>query len=315
MKPWQYWGFRSALALAARLPRGLGYRLGALGGELYFWANPGHSGKAVDNLAVMLADDADAPRVREAARRVFRNYGKYLFDFFRLSSLDPDAVEEDVVVEGFEHLDAALAGGRGVVVVTAHFGLWDMAGTVLATRGYPACALVDTFAPPALDELVQRTRHRFGLGLVPIEQPGSLRAVQRLLRRNQIAVIVFDRPQREGGVLVEFFGAPAWLPAGPARFALHTGAPVVLGYLLRRPGDRTYHGVVEPPIAFTPSGDAEADVAALTQAIVHRLERPLRAYPDQWYMFRRMWPDLSDRPSAVSRREMTADRRVPVADR
>ncbi|HET8629078.1 MAG TPA: lysophospholipid acyltransferase family protein [Thermomicrobiales bacterium] len=309
MKPWQYWGFRLALALAARLPRGLGYRLGALGGELYFWANPGHSGKAVDNLAVMLADDPGAPRVRETARRVFRNYGKYLFDFFRLSSLDPDALEEDVVIDGLEHLDAALAAGRGAIMVTGHFGLWDLAGTILAARGYPASALVDTFAPPALDELVQRTRHRFGLGLVPVEQPGSLRGVQRLLRRNQIAVVVLDRPQREGGVLVEFFGAPAWLPTGAARFALRTGAPVVLGYLLRRPGDRTYYGVVEPPVAFAPSGDAEADVAALTQAIVHRLERLLRAYPDQWYMFRRMWPDLPrDATGRPRRRRLMAER-------
>src|SRR5690242_9778371 len=129
MRPWQYWGFRLALALAARLPRALGYRLGALGGELYYWVNPGHSGKAVANLAVLLADDADAPRVRDTARRVFRNYGKYLFDFFRLNAVDPDALEADVVTRGLDHLDAALARGRGAVLVTAHFGLWDMAGT------------------------------------------------------------------------------------------------------------------------------------------------------------------------------------------
>ena len=104
---------------------------------------------------------------------------------------------------------------------------------------------------------------------------------------------MIDRPQREGGDEVEFFGARAWLPSGPARFALRSGAPILSCYLIRRPGDRTYLGAIEPAIPFVPTGDEEADVRALTQAIVERLEGPLRQYPDQWYMFRRMWPPTS----------------------
>lgn len=288
---WQYWTFRLALALASCLPRRLGYWLGALGGELYFRLNPQHSGKAVDNYAVLLADERDTPRVRATARRSFRNYGKYLFDFLRQSSLDPDQIEHGVSTSGFDHLDAALAGGRGAVLAVAHFGNWDLAGALLAQRGYPFFTLVDTFAPPALDRLVHATRNRFGLGLIPVDQPGALRHVQRALRGNQVVGVVFDRPQRDGGVAVEFFGAPAWLPAGPARLALRSGAPVLTAYLLRRPGDRTYLGVIEPPVPFSPTGDEQTDVQALTQAIVRRLEALLRQHPDQWYMFRRMWPD------------------------
>ncbi len=286
-----YWGFRAALWLAARVPRWPAYRLAALGGELYYWANRAHSRKADENFAVMLADDVGTRRVRDTARRAFRNYAKYLVDFFRLPSIDPDALEGGVISEGWEHLDAALARGRGALLVLGHFGNWDLAGAVVAHRGYPMLALVDTFEPPQVDRLVHTTRGYAGMSLVPVEQGGALRQIQRALRRNQVVAIVFDRPQREGGVEVEFFGAPAWLPAGPARFALRTGATVLPGYLLRRPGDLTYLGRIEEPVAFTPTGDEEADVRAYTQAIVARVEAILRSYPDQWYMFRRMWTD------------------------
>jgi len=293
---WQYWGFRLAMALTARTPRRLGYLLGALGGELYFWANPRHSRKAVENFAVVLADDAGAPRVRDTARRAFRNYGKYLFDFFRLPSLDRDAFEAGVIAGGFEHLDAALARGRGALLVLGHVGNWDLAGAVVTGRGYPTVALVDTFTPPRLDRLIHATRNHAGMSLIPVERGSGLRQVLQAVRPNQVVCFVFDRPQREGGVEVEFFGAPAWLPSGPARFALRSGAAVLPGHLMRRPGDLTYLGTVEPPVSFTPTGDEEADVRALTQAIVRRLEELLRRYPDQWYMFRRMWPDRPARP-------------------
>ena len=288
-----YWGFKAALWLAARVPRWPAYRLAALGGELYYWTNRSHSRKADENFAVMLADDVGARRVRDTARRAFRNYAKYLFDFFRLPAIDPDAFDADVISEGWEHLDAALARGRGALLVLGHFGNWDLAGALVAWRGYPMLAPVDTFRPPRLDQLIHATRNHAGMSLVPVEQGGALRQIQRALRRNQVVAIVFDRPQREGGVEVDFFGAPAWLPAGPARFALRTGATVLPGYLLRRPGDLTYLARVEEPVAFTPTGDEEADVRAYTQAIVARVEAVLRAYPDQWYMFRRMWTDES----------------------
>jgi KDO2-lipid IV(A) lauroyltransferase len=288
---WQYWGFRAARWLAARVPRWLGYRAAALGGEIYFWLNPGHSHKAVQNYAVVLADDVGAARVRLMARRSFRNYAKSLFDFFRQAAIDPDLYEADAVITGWEHLDHALAQGRGAIVVSPHFGNWDLAGGAAAARGYPFAALADTFSPHEVDALVQESRARLGLGTIPLGS-GSLRRTLSMLRRNQVVGFVCDGPQREGGVEVTFFGQRAWLPGGPARFALRCGSPMVFGYVGRRPGDRTFFGGIEPLDAYTPTGDEAADVRALTQAWVVRLEDLLRQHPDQWYMFRQMWPEV-----------------------
>jgi lauroyl/myristoyl acyltransferase len=287
---WQAWGFRAAIWLAARVPRGLAYRACALGGELYFWLNPGHSHKAVENFAVLLADDVRSARVRLMARRSFRNYAKSLFDFFRQMSIDPDLIEADTFAVGWEHVEAGLARGRGIVLVTPHFGNWDLAAGLTAARGYPMVALADRFTPPAVDRLVHWSRNRTGVGIVTLDS-GSLRRTIQLLRRNTIVGILADRPQREGGVEVCFFGEPAWFPAGPARFALRTGATILLGYVGRRPGDRTFYGNFEPVESVELTGDEATDIRAQTQVIVHAMEGLLRQYPDQWYMFRQMWPD------------------------
>jgi len=287
---WQAWGFRAAIWLTARVPRALAYPLCAIGGELYFWLNPKHSHKAVENFAVLLADEPTAARVRLTARRSFRNYTKSLFDFFLQLTIDPDLIETDTYVEGAEHLDAALAGGRGVLLITPHFGNWDLAAGLTAARGYEMVALADRFTPPEVDRLVRLGRNRTGIGIITLDS-GSLRRIIVALRRNMIVAILVDRPQREGGVEVEFFGAPAWFPSGAARFALRAGSPILFGYVGRRPGDRTFFGKYQPLDLPPPTGDEEHDIRAWTQAMVQAIEDLLRQYPDQWYMFRRMWPE------------------------
>lgn len=286
---WQGYGFRLARWLAARIPRRLAYPLCALGGELYFWINPKHSHKAVENFAIVLADDPRSPRVRLTARRSFRNYVKSLFDFFRQMSVDPDLIEADAFIDGQEHLDAALARGKGVLLVTPHFGNWDLAAGVTVGRGYPMVALADRFTPSDVDQLVQLGRNRFGMGVVPLDS-GALRRTIGLLRRNVVVGVLADRPQREGGAAVDFFGASAWFPTGPARFSLRTGATLLFGYVGRRPGDRTFFGAYAPLPTPPLTGNEREDIRALTQAIARAMEDLLRQYPDQWYMFRQMWP-------------------------
>jgi KDO2-lipid IV(A) lauroyltransferase len=200
-------------------------------------------------------------------------------------------VERGVLGQGWEHLDAALARGRGVIFVAVHFGSWDRAAAVLAARGYRAHVLVDTFRPPALDAAVQQTRAVHGLGIIAAEGGAALRQVYAALRRNEIVVLLVDRPQRDKGTPVTFFGRPTWLPSGPAMLAQRTGATLLHAYLVRRPDLQTFQGAIEPPIEVEATGRRDADEAAIMQRIVARFERLIQRHPEQWYMFRPMWPD------------------------
>jgi KDO2-lipid IV(A) lauroyltransferase len=124
--------------------------------------------------------------------------------------------------------------------------------------------------------------------------------IVRAMRRNEILAILIDRPLTEGGVAVQFFGAETRVPEGPARIALRTGARVFPVSLL--PVADRVRAIVDFDVRQVHTGNMERDVQSLTQQIMISLERVIRQHPDQWYMFRRMWPAgaKAETPPAVT---------------
>ena len=291
-----YWLIVSGSAVARFLPLRVSYAVASAIGDLVFYTWADKRRAAVANMRQVLGPGAGQRTVWLSARQTYRNYLKYTVDFLRFPSISPEALKSKVVWEGKHNLDSALAHGKGVIFATLHFGHYDIGAAVLAVLGYPVNAVVDTFEPPRLDELIQRQRREKGMKLVPIQAAG--RAVLRVLRQNEILGLVVDRPMPGEGVQVDFFGAPIAVPAGAATLAVKTGALIVPGYIFRVRDD-TFHGVVMPSIDYTPSGDLGHDIALLTQQVMNELAKGIRAYPEQWYMFRYMWEDRSPRPAAV----------------
>jgi KDO2-lipid IV(A) lauroyltransferase len=137
--------------------------------------------------------------------------------------------------------------------------------------------------------MVMGARTRLGMRIVKMEKAGP--SLFRALKENGLLALLIDRPTPGDGVKVTFFGEEVEVPAGPARLALRTGAAVVPTAFARidprRPEVTT---LCDFALATERSGDDQADIQSLTQAIMHAHERFIRQYPDQWYMFRPMWP-------------------------
>jgi KDO2-lipid IV(A) lauroyltransferase len=237
----------------------------------------------------VLGPRPDPLEVRRQVRNVFRNYARYMVELLALPHVKPEEVRRKFQVYGLEHLDEGLREGRGVVMVTAHVGNWDMAGVLLASQGYPVTVIHDTLKPERWNKRVQGIRELIGMRLIPVES--GVRQMLRALRQNEILAILIDRPMIEQGVLVRFFGADTRVPGGAARLALRTGSALVCAATVRR-GDR-FEATVSPAIEIEPTGDPEHDVRLLTQRIMTWLETQIRQHPDQWYMFRNMWPEAA----------------------
>jgi KDO2-lipid IV(A) lauroyltransferase len=303
---WGYWGFKLAFWAAPKLPRWLGYRLTAIGGELYFWLFPSHSHKAVENYAIILADDVASARVRLAARRSFRNYGRYLVDFVRAPKMGAGAGRNKVQFDRWDAIEEAMRGGRGVIFVLMHFGNWDMGGPALAERGHKVNVIAQTFEHDALNEAVVAARQVRGMNVIPAEHAAM--GIVRALKRGEVLGILIDRPMADGGVEVPFFGSPVVVPAGPAWIALRTGACILPAALVRaRDTEDVTHALVDLDVAVTPSGDIQRDVVALTRRILEAHERFIRAYPDQWFMFRPMWPPAREAKPAGTEPALAAE--------
>lgn len=279
-----YW-FTRAMVIGRFVPLRFAYWVTATAADLAWWVLPRKRAAAIENLTQALADRQAA---RSAARRAFRNYGRFLVDFVRAPLITPDALADKVRFENWGAVDAAFAEGRGVIFVLMHFGNWEMGAAVLADRGHPLHVVAQTFAYPPMNRHVVSERRTRGMNVIPAEN-AALKIV-RALRRGEALAILIDRPMVEGGVLVNFFGRPAWVPAGPARIALRTGARVIPVALVRTSEHTdTTRALADLDLRWQPTGDTERDVAALTRRILESHERFVRAHPDQWFIFRPMW--------------------------
>lgn len=280
--------FLGLIFLAQRLPLKMAYGSASLVGDLLFLLWRRGRANVIDNMRHVLGSGATDLEVRGIAQRSFRNYMKLLVDFVRLPRTSDEEVESRVQGEGWEHLDRALEGGKGALLVGAHLGSWDLAGLALAARGHELYVVAERQQPAWLDRIARDWREARGVHLIFMER--TLKPLFRALARNQLVGMVVDRPLPEGeGVTVEFFGQMIPWPSGPATLALRTGAQVITGYLVRTSGGH-FKGEIFPPLEFQPCGDKFEDLCRLSQKIVTLQEELIRRYPDQWYMFRRMWP-------------------------
>lgn len=288
-----YLAVRIGELLVKFMPVSLANLLFGFGGDIAWFLLRNKRAAACENMARVLG----STQTREAsavARETFRNYGRYIADFLRFPSMTEKDIARSIHFSHWEHLDAAAARGKGVIFVSLHLGAWDLAAAALAQR-YPLHVVVDFVQTGQVDRYVQRKRADKGIKIIPYQEAarGSLKA----LRNRELLGLLIDRPTPDGGVVVNFFGAPVAVPAGPAKLALKTGATLVTGALVRT-GAGQHYGDIDRQLEFVPSGNTPEDVRGLTQVIMKSLEKYALAHPEQLIMFRRFW--LSDAPARLS---------------
>jgi KDO2-lipid IV(A) lauroyltransferase len=291
-----YWLFRLAILLTRPLPLRAGYWFGERVALICYWVIfPRHRKALNANLAHVLRSD-DARYVDRVARRTFRNFGKYVVDFIHFPLVTKDEIRRRLRFDQWTELDEAANSGRGVIIATIHFGTWDMGAAALAAHGYKVNAIAETFRYEPMNELVQGSRRKLGMNVIGHERVGP--AVFRALRRGEMLAMLLDVASGETGMQSEFFGAPALVSSAPARIALRTGAWVMPSVVVRGPNDDlAMHPIIDIGLRdWRPSGDEARDIGDLTRRIMQSLERTIRAYPDQWFIFRRMWQERASLP-------------------
>lgn len=240
------------------------------------------------NLRVILPRASEV-RIDYETRWVFRNFGKYLAEFFRFRLFDEDYFEKHVAPRGMEHVERALEQGRGCIVLSAHLSNWELGAAGLRYHSpHTINVVAERHVYAKANDLFMRERHRMDLNVIPADQAPV--QVLRALRRNEIVCILGDRDPTAEGITIEFFGRPCRFPKGPARFALATGAPILPGFVLRRTND-SFTMAFEEPIPLPTEGTKEERVLAMTQAYARVIEDAIRWHPEEWTVFYRVWEE------------------------
>jgi KDO2-lipid IV(A) lauroyltransferase len=300
----RYWLLRAATWLAARVPRGARIGIAGVATTLVFYLWRSKQRATVANMAQIIGAGEHDPYAFRLARDSWRDHGRYISDFLAFSAR-PERTRDYVMAHwrdaqpapgSLALLDVARAEGKGVLIVTCHFGAWDIAGLITATRA-PLHVVAERFDDPRIDAMVEAQRNAMGMQVLWLEK--SPRQILRVLQQCGMVAILVDRPLQEGeGVPVEFFGRRCDVPGGVAQLALLSGAAIFPGFAYYdKKFSSTYYTKVLPHFFATRTGDREADVIATTQRIYDALEMVIRPRPAQWAMFRPFWPK---EPTATS---------------
>ena len=282
-----YGTYRLLGALAGPLPPAMGYGLGRPVGALLLATSPQLRRILTCNFSHVLGPDASEEQVQSLVRRACANIIKGHYDLFRLSRLSSEEILEMTQVEGREHLDRALARGKGVILFSAHYGNVDILIQAPLASGVSLSTPVEHIQPERLFQYTLRLRTSHGLRMFPTG--GPMMGLYRALKRGEVIGLAADRAIDVSTRKVEFFGAPASLPEGPVRLALRTGAALVPGFGLRLP-DNSFLARIEPALELPNTGDSEADVAAGMEMVVDVLERVISQQPEQWLLAKPVWP-------------------------
>lgn len=277
--------YRAGQFIAMNLPLKVVYKIATFCSDLhYIFANKDR--KCVkENLRAIFPEKSNR-EIRRIRIRMARNFAKYLVDFFRFEKLDLSYIKKNIRIENINNFDEAIKKGKGVVVVSAHLGNWELGGVVVALSGYPFWVVALPHKEKKVNNFFNYQRESKGIKVIPLGK--AARKSIDVLRDNGLLVLAADRDFAGNGAVMQFFGRPAIFPEGPAALSLKTGAVIVPAFMLRNP-DETFTLRIEKPIEFLSTGNKEQDMKELMKLYIKIFEGYIRKYPDQWYMFKRFW--------------------------
>ena len=272
--------------LARPLPRRW---LLALGGALgtFVWRVVGFRRAVVlDNLRHAFGHERGEPQLRALAAAFYRNLGMTLMEFLALPRLSAADIVGLVDIEGAEYLESIRRLGRGGLLVSGHFGNWELLGARIAAEGQPVNFIVKTQHNERVDRMQNRIRRRIGIGT--IRAGASIREMIRALRRQEWIGLLADQDAGADGVFCEFLGRQASVFRGAAYLAWKLDCPLLTGFIYRGADGR--HLVrIDPPVEPDRSLTEEEAVRRLTEVHVRRLEAAVRRAPEQYFWVHRRW--------------------------
>jgi KDO2-lipid IV(A) lauroyltransferase len=274
---------RGCEALAIALPRRMAITVFGALGDVACMIDRRARKRIVEHLEIAWGDRLAPAQRRGVRRRMFQDFARNLVDFLRLPRMAKKDFEHLVQFEGLEHLDEALAKGKGVLAVSAHFGNWELMGAALVARGYEVHVLAREVFDKRLEQRLQSLRERAGI-TVHVGQ-GGLVGIVRALKRGKIVGVLLDQDTGGPAVFTEFFGRLARTPTTPFSIARRMGAEIV-PMLIHLEG--LAHRVrIHRPLAN--SATSPEGILQDLRAWHRILEEEITAHPSQWVWFHQRW--------------------------
>lgn len=273
------WFYRLGFAAGRIVPKAVLYRVADVVGGVSRRTSPEKDLAVRENLRRVFPD-ASPRELARLSRRTFRNFIRYLVDYGRFRSMSSEAILSEIpVFEGEQNLSAALASGKGIIVVTGHIGNWELGGCFLAQQRGALNVVTVSGARRDVDTVRASYRRDHQVRTIFMDaSPFAAIDIMAALRRGEVVAMLIDRWGPESGIRTGFFGGSCYLPKGPLALSRATGAVVLSSFVVR--DGRAYKAIIDEPFVVTGEDDGP-----YARRLADALERAILRYPDQWYNF------------------------------
>ncbi len=279
--------FGKLITLVANIPRRPLVLSGKVLGIIGYALDRRHRRIVLSNLK-FTHPDWSRHRIRKLTIDVFQNFGIAILEILQLSCMSKEDIVSRVQIRGEQNLLKAFEGSKGIILISAHIGNWEMSPPFVGNYFHKKVVSVARHVrPKELDRWIYKLRTRFGNSIV--DKKGALPTMARTLKKGKILGILIDQgTKRSEGVEVEFFGKTTTATPVAAMLARRFDSTVLLSYCIREPG-KYLTVVVEPPLHLIKTDDLRADLRNNTQIMTDAIENAVRKYPEQWFWFHRRW--------------------------
>ena len=280
--------WRTSSWIVGHIPAGPTYRVGGWLSMIGYGLGPTRRRWLRANFGHVLGVPPSDKAAGRMARAAYRNYGRYILELMRLPWVPRDKCEGMLEIEGLERFLDIYNSSNGLILVAAHLGNNEAAAAGFVSQGLPISVVGDDTAFSGLYELLNRQRAEWGVKIISWR---NLRGVYRVLHHREPLVLLVDWGYRPDGIPVRLFNAWTTLPAGPAQLAARHGSTIVPVVITRLP-DGNFRAAASDPIMVASKEPVE--LARATQEIASALERFIARAPEQWYIFKPIWPTSPD---------------------
>ena len=242
--------------------------------------------RTIAQLSRAFGHEKSTAEIHRLAAQVYRHFATAIADTMRLPVILRQGINTLISAQGMHHLEQALADGQGVLMITGHFGNWELLGAWMAQNGYPLRVVGTTLENPGLDKIVVEMRNQ--AGYTNIARGAGTRDIIRYLRQGCAIGMLIDQDTNVPGVFVQFFGRPTHTPTGPVILARKFQIPIIPIFMHLK-DDLTYQIECEPPLDLKYTADEARDLVVNTQKCSDAYERIIRRFPEQWVWMHKRW--------------------------
>ena len=298
------------MRIIAGIPKSIIHYLGNLLGILIYYTDFTHRRIVKRNLKFAYPEWKDG-EICKIAGRIFRNVGITVFEILQMGFFSKEDFLRNIRIKGEEHLKNAVAGGKGVIIISAHLGNWEAASLFSPCYlGYPVTVVARNIESGFVNKRLIKFRSRFGNSV--IDKEGALPEMMNTLRNGKILALLIDQgTKRSEGVELLFFGKKVTVTPAAAMLALRCKSPVLPVFCVRE-DDRKLTIIIEPPVQIVRTNNLREDLKTNAQTMTDIIEEIIRKYPDQWLWLHKRWkrfyPELY--PEYIERRKRRKAKKI-----